>query len=80
MEALDILAGLGVVGTPENRDRLGFGIVFCPTTLPENMLHHVKVGRDIFKMSRLMMVQHLVHEVDVPEVVAGPRIKLNGVG
>ena len=45
--------------------------------LPENMLHHVKVGRDIFKMSRLMMVQHLVHEVDVPEVVAGPRLVLD---
>ena len=45
--------------------------------VPENMLHHVKVGRDIFKTSRLMMVQHLVHEVDVPEVVAGPCLVLD---
>ncbi len=38
--------------------------------LPENMLEHVEVRRDVLEMSVFVGVQHLVHEVDVTEVVA----------
>ena len=36
------------------------------------MLKHMKIWRYVFEHSLLMGFQHLIHEVDVPEVVAGP--------
>ena len=41
------------------------------------MLEHVQVGRNILEMSVLVGVQHLVHEVDVAEVVAGTALVLH---
>ncbi len=34
------------------------------------MLEHVEVRRDVLEMSVFVGVQHLVHEVDITEVVA----------
>ena len=46
--------------------------------LPVDMLQHVEVGRDVLEEAgRLVGPQHLVHEVHVAEVVAGPRLVLH---
>ena len=52
MEALDVLARLGVVGAPVD------------------VLHHVEIFRNVFEMLMLVGVQHLIHEVDIPEIPA----------
>ena len=41
------------------------------------MLHHVEILRDIFEVIVLMSIQHLIHEVDIPEVPAGSRLVLD---
>ena len=59
VEALDVLAGLGVVGAAVH------------------VLHHVQVLGDVLEVLVLVGVEHLVHEVDVPEVPARPRLVLH---
>ena len=44
---------------------------------PVHVLEHVQVGRDGGEVLRLVQVRHLVHEVDVAEVPAGPRLVLH---
>ncbi len=41
------------------------------------MLEHVEVRGNILEMAVLVGVEHLVHEVHVPEVVAGPALVLD---
>ena len=50
---------------------------FYNALLPVNMLEHVKIWRNVFECSLLMSLQHLIHEVNVPEVVAGAGLILD---
>ena len=59
VEALDVLAGLGVVGTSVD------------------VLHHVKILRNVFEVLVLVGVQHFVHEVNIPEVPRGSGLILH---
>ena len=47
---------------------------------PVDVLHHVKVIRDIFEMVVLVGVQHLVHEINVSEVPRCSRLILHFEG
>merc|ERR1712106_378939 len=55
---------LRVVETLDILTRLGI------VSTSVHMLHHVKVGRDVGEVFWLVNVQHLIHEVDIPEIPA----------
>ena len=90
VEALDILPWLGVVSTPEQCKHVfptvtGYWIhndYVAKTKIPVNsapvhMLHHVQVGGDALESLWLVLVGHLVHEVDIPEVPASSGLVLH---
>ena len=58
VEALDVLARLGGVGTAVD------------------VLQHVQVGGDVPEAVQLVLLQHLVHEVDIAKVPTGASLVL----
>ena len=44
---------------------------------PVDVLHHMKILRNVFEMIVLVSVQHLVHEVNIPEVPRRSRLVLH---
>ena len=63
-----------LLGVVEALDSMaGFAVVGAAV----DVLHHVQVLGDVLEVLVLVSVEHLVHEVDVPEVPARPRLVLH---